>query len=111
MRLAVQNVLENPSIKVLSPSKRYDACSLADIELGMSSSVDRGAVVYHNRLSAITEVADNANIKVASAKRSSCDVVGLDVIITKVLQNLKVSVLSPSKRGTSYSIADIAVGK
>lgn len=106
--LAVQNVLENPSIKVLSPSKRYDACSVADIELGMSSSIEHSTVTYHNGVPAIENVANNANIKVG--KRGGCDVVGLDVILKDVLENLNVSVLSPSKRGKSYSVADIAVG-
>jgi len=59
---------------------------------------------------AIENVANNMDIKVlTSGKRSDCDYVGLEVIVTDVLENLHVTVLSESKRDT-YTMDAIVAG-
>ena len=58
----------------------------------------------------IKNVANDMNIKVlTSEKRSDCDYVRLNAIVKDILENLRVTVLSESKRD-AYSMDAIVAG-
>lgn len=108
----VKNVANDLKATVLT--RRSDPVSPATFEevvkmLELSRRTEDSGCSVAEVDAIISNVLNNGTIDIlSSSKRSDCDVVGVTAEVKNVLNNLHISVLSTSKRGEGYcSLADV----